>query len=110
MNLSRRTFILGAGAGTAGLLLGKVKQTVEGNYQAIQLVLEAVRQAKGNTSAKALIKALLATNMDSTRGHVTMSPEGYCISNHYIVEVVKNQTAPIYDYTVVEKTTRQIIK
>jgi branched-chain amino acid transport system substrate-binding protein len=84
--------------------------TIESNYQAVQLFLDAVKRTKGDTSKEAIIDAIYKTNRVFQRGPVTISTDGFSEQNSYIVKVGWSDRYDRYDWEVVATTIQPIIK
>jgi branched-chain amino acid transport system substrate-binding protein len=84
--------------------------TIETNYMAIRLFLEAVRLTKGDASHEAINDALHRVHKVFQRGPVSVSPEGFGIQNSYIVKVGLNAKYKRYDWDVITETTQPIIE
>jgi branched-chain amino acid transport system substrate-binding protein len=70
---------------------------------AMQVALEAIKKAGGDTSGPALAKALGTTNMETIRGRITMTPDRVGTVPYSVASIVKKADGT-YSYKVLKTT------
>lgn len=69
---------------------------------AVQVGLEAITKAGGDTSGEALAEALGKIDMDTIRGHITMTPDRVGTVTFWLAQVVKGDDT--YTYKILKKS------